>query len=121
MDGFDENARPGALDTLAFYQAARAHLGNNGIMAVNLLGRSRGFADSVERIRTAFDGRALALPSCDSGNTITFAATGEPIRIALDDLKEQAVSFKVQTGLGLLSTLARLEKWKTCTGGILTL
>ncbi len=121
VDGFDENARPGALDTVPFYQAVRAHLSDDGIMAVNLLGRSRGFTDSVERIRSAFDGRALAFPSCDSGNAISFAATGEPIRMALDDLKEMALALKQTTGLNLLHTLTRLEQAQTCAGGILEL
>lgn len=121
VDGFDENARAGALDTLPFYLAARARLSHDGIMAVNLLGLTRGFKASVERIHTAFDGRALAFPSCDSGNTIAFAASGESIRIALDDLKEQAVLLKEKSGLNLLPTLTRLEQAQACSGGMLEL
>lgn len=121
VDGFDENARAGGLDTLPFYQAARARLSDDGVMAVNLLGLTRGFKASVERIDIAFDGRALAFPSCDSGNTIAFAAGVEPICIALDDLKEQAVLLKEKTGLNLLPTLTRLEQAQTCSGGILEL
>ena len=121
VDGFDANARAGALDTLTFYLAAQSRLSSNGIMAVNLLGRSRGFKDSVERIRTAFDGRVLAFPSCDSGNAIAFAAAGELVRIALDDLKEQAMALKEETGLNLLPTLTRLEQVQTCAGGVLEL
>ena len=121
VDGFDKNARPGALDTAAFYQSVRTHLGNQGIMAVNLLGCSRGFEASVERISQAFDGRALAFPSCDSGNTIAFAATGGPICIPLDDLKEMTQDLKRATGLNLLATLTRLERAHTCQGSILKL
>ncbi len=121
VDGFDADARAGALDTLAFYLTCRARLGSSGIMAVNLLGRSRGFKASVERIREAFDGRALAFPSCDSGNTIAFAVAGEHVRIALGDLKEQAAILKETTGLNLLPTLARLEQAKTWAGGVLEL
>jgi spermidine synthase len=121
VDGFDADARAGALDTLPFYQAAQARLSSNGIMAVNLLGRSKGFAASVERIHTAFDGRALAFPSCDSGNTIAFAAAGDAISIALDDLKEQALELKEATGLNLLPTLTRLEQAQSCIGGIMEL
>ncbi len=121
VDGYNENAHPGALDTVPFYQAVRAHLSDDGIMAVNLLGRSRGFKDSVERIRSTFDGRALAFPSCDSGNAIAFAATGEPIRMALDDLKGMALTLKQTTGLNLLHTLTRLEQAQTCAGGMLEL
>jgi len=121
LDGFDEDARAGGLDTLPFYQCARAHLSSNGILAVNLLGRSHGFKESVERISIAFDGRALAFPSCDSGNTIAFAAAGEPVRLSIGDLKEQASELKEKTGLNLQPALSRLEQAQTCAGGVLVL
>ena len=121
VDGFDSEARAGGLDTVPFYQAAQARLSDNGIMAVNLLGRSQGYKASVARIQTAFDGRALAFPSCDSGNTIAFAAAGDAISIALDDLKEQVLALKETTGLNLLPTLTRLEQAQSCRGGVLEL
>jgi spermidine synthase len=118
VDGFDEDARPGELDTLPFYQMCRARLNDNGILAVNLLGRSRGYTASLNRLREAFDARALAFPSCDSGNVIALAAAGASIRIRLDDLKEQAETLKENTGLNLLPTLARIEQSQTCPGGV---
>jgi spermidine synthase len=118
VDGFDEDARPGELDTLPFYQMCRARLNENGILAVNLLGRSRGYTASLEKLRDAFDTRALAFPSCDSGNVIALAATGAAIRIGLDDLKEQAEALKANTGLNLLPTLTRIEQSQTCPGGV---
>ena len=121
VDGFDADARAGALDTLAFYLAAQARLSQNGIMAVNLLGRSQGYAASVERIHAAFAGRAFAFPSCDSGNTIAFAAAGDAISIALGDMREQASELKEKTGLNLLPTLTRLEQAQSCIGGVLNL
>ena len=121
VDGFDADARAGGLDTLPFYQAARARLSDNGIMTVNLLGRSKGYKSSLERIQTAFEGRALAFPSCDSGNTIAFAAAGEPVSISLDDLKESALELKEATGLNLLPTLTRLEQVQSGHGGVLEL
>ena len=121
VDGFDENARPGELDTLPFYQMCRARLNDNGILAVNLLGRSRGFKASLERIQQAFDARALAFPSCESGNVIALAATGEPINIPLDELKEQADILKENTGLNLSATLTRIKQAQTCEGGVFSL
>jgi spermidine synthase len=121
LDGFDENARPGALDTLPFYQMCRARLTNNGILGVNLLGRSRGYKASLERIRSSFDDRALAFPSCESGNVIALAATGDKIEIRLDELKVQALELKERSGLNLLPTLARLEEAQSCPGGIFAL
>ena len=121
LDGFDENARPGALDTLPFYQMCRARLTNNGILGVNLLGRSRGYKTSLERIRSSFDDRALAFPSCESGNVIALAATGDKVEIGLDELKVQALELKERSGLNLLPTLARLEEAQSCPGGIFAL
>ncbi len=119
VDGFDANAHAGVLDTLPFYQVVRAHLSKDGIMAVNLLGRSRSFKGSVERIHSAFNGRALAFSSCDSGNAIAFAVAGEPVCISMDDLKEQSMILKKETGLNLLATMTRMEQAQTCKGGMI--
>jgi spermidine synthase len=121
VDGFDAEARAGALDTLPFYRACHAHLGDTGLLSVNLLGRNRGFTGSVERIKKAFDGRALVFPSCDHGNAIAFAAAGEPICMPLGELSLQALALRKATGLNLLPTLARLAQWQTCAGGRLEL
>jgi spermidine synthase len=121
VDGYDAKARAGVLDTLPFYQLCRGRLSDDGLLVANLLGRSRGFKASVERLRIAFDGRALAFPSCDSGNTVLFAAAGDPIRVSLTELKESANKLKVETGLNLLPTLARLTQWQPCLRGRLEL
>lgn len=121
LDGFNEDARAGGLDTLPFYQTVRAHLSSNGIVSANLLGRSHGYKESIERISTAFEGRALAFPSCDSGNTIAFAAHGAAVQISIADLKQQASELKEKTSLNLHPALSRLEQAQTCAGGILLL
>jgi spermidine synthase len=121
VDGFDEKARTGALETLPFYQACRSGLSGNGIMAVNLLARHRGFAATAARIASAFDDRVLVFPSCESGNAIALAASGEPIEMSFDDLKENALALKEATGLNLLPTLARLAQAGVCLNNRLVL
>ncbi len=121
VDGFDEDASPGELDTLLFYRYCRTRLSDDGVLAVNLLGSSAGFADSIARIGEAFDGRALVFPSCESGNAIALAAAGDPIAIDLDDLKDSAMQLKEATGLNLLPTLTRLAQAKTCLNNTLIL
>jgi spermidine synthase len=117
VDGFDANARSGALDGLPFYRDCRARLSASGLMAVNLLSKRRGVRDAMERIVAAFDGRALAFPSCDSGNVVAFAAAGAPVRHSLGELKTAARGLKTATGLNLLPTLTRLEAAHHCPGG----
>ncbi|EXI75732.1 MAG TPA: fused MFS/spermidine synthase [Candidatus Accumulibacter phosphatis] len=109
VDGFDGQARAGALDTLPFYQACRARLSETGLLAVNLLGRERGFAASSERIGKAFDGRSLVFPSCDSGNTIAFATAGDAVDVAGSELVSRADAWRAASGLDLLPTVARLR------------
>ena len=121
VDGFDSKGRAGSLDTGDFYTACRKRLTKEGLMVVNLLGRSRGFKASAERIRLAFEGRSLVFPSCDAGNAIAFAAVGEPLELPLSDLKESAQTLKKATGLNLLPTLTRLEQAATCKDGALRL
>jgi len=121
VDGYDRNARAGALDTLPFYAAVRTRLSEQGLMAVNLFGRSRGFRASVERIIQAFDDRAIAFPSCDSGNVIAVAAAGEPISLPVGEIRERAHALKRRTGLDLLPTVTRVEQSGSLPGGSLIL
>ncbi len=121
VDGFNEHAHPGGLNTLPFYQACRTRLSEQGILAVNLIGLSRGVMGGFAYIAEAFEDRALMFPSCESGNTIAFAAEGEPVSISFDDLKENAEKLKEDTGLNLLPTLTRLAQAKTCLNDTLVM
>ena len=109
LDGFDAEARSGALDTLPFYQACRARLSDDGLLAVNLLGHERGYKATVERLRLAFDGRYVIFPSCDSGNTIAFTCAGKPVDTHLETMREQAIALKKLSKLDLLPTISRLQ------------
>ncbi len=121
VDGFDRNARAGVLDTLPFYQACRARLSDEGLLAINLLGRERGFQASAERIARAFDGRAVLFPSCDGGNTIAFATAGDPVDLPFVDLLARARQCRQATGLNLLPTIAGLQKAHCLASDRLTL
>lgn len=121
VDGFDHNARAGALDTLPFYLNCRARLADGGIFAANLFGRTRGFRTSVERIREAFAGRSLVFPSCDSGNAIALATHGEALAVPLDELRARAAGLRRQTGLDLAPTITRLQMAKSLPGGVFRL
>ncbi|MFZ5502847.1 MAG: fused MFS/spermidine synthase [Pseudomonadota bacterium] len=121
VDGFNEHAHPGALNTLPFYQACRSRLSDQGLLAVNLLGLCRGVMGGYTHILDAFDARGLMFPSCESGNTIAFAAEGEAVDLSFGELKENALILKQQTGLNLLPTLTRLAQAKTCLNNRLIL
>lgn len=117
VDGFDEDACAGMLDTLPFYLNCKARLTPAGLMVTNLISKRRGVKDALGRITEAFDGRALSFPSCDSGNVVAFAAAGNPVRQSIGELKSIASHLKDTTGLNLLPTLTRLESSRHCPGG----
>jgi spermidine synthase len=127
IDGFDADARAGRLDTLPFYLDCRSRLADGGILSVNLLSRRKDFRRSVDRLRTAFDDNALAMPSCDSGNAIALAAPPpEPSRAvppapSFDDLREAAQDLRAISRLNLLPTLSRLSMFGAFPGGRLAL
>jgi spermidine synthase len=109
VDGFDEKGKAGVLDTEPFYQACRARLTSEGLLVVNLLGHSRGFVASKDRIAAAFDDRAIIFPSCDSGNAVAFARGDAPVDIRFAELLQRAETIRRQTGLDLATTVRRLQ------------
>ena len=121
VDGFDENARTGALESLPFYHACRARLSDTGIVAANMLTRNRSFKSSVMRICSAFEDRVLVFPSCESGNAIALAASGDPIELSFDELKKNSLALKEATGLNLKPTLTRLAQARVCMNDRLVL
>lgn len=121
IDGFDADARAGRLDSLPFYLDCRARLAAEGLLVANLLSRRRDFSKSVARLGDAFEGRAIAFPSCDSGNAIALAAVGKPQTVTLTELQAAAKRLKKSSGLDLSPTLARLAQSRHMAGGALDL
>ena len=110
VDGFDARGRAGMLDSEPFYLDCRRRLTGDGMLSVNLLTRTRGVTASVDRLRRAFDGRVLALPPSEAGNTVAVAAAGEAIDRSFEALRSSARRLKAATGLDLAPLLARINR-----------
>ncbi len=110
IDGFDENAKAGALETAAFYQCCRARLAPGGILAINVVGGQRRLQHCVRQLNLAFEQQTLVLPACDSGNRILFAFASVVPQLQFPTLRDKASRLKKFSGLDLLPTLARLEQ-----------
>jgi spermidine synthase len=121
VDGYDQFASSGELDSQLFYQYCRARLGSRGILSVNLLTSNNSLDRSISRMAAAFDDRVLAFPSCESGNAIALAAEGDPVEISLHELRENAQALRKETGLNLMPSIARLERVRTCLDNMLKL
>jgi len=110
VDGFDARASAGALDAQDFYLNCRRCLTRQGLMVVNLFGRSLRFDRSTKRIAAAFDDRVLTLPPCRAGNVIALAAAGKGIKLSVSELRERANQLKQGTDLNLLACVSRLAE-----------
>lgn len=77
VDGFDQNARVGPLDSSDFFKNASSRLTAQGLLVTNILSHELDPLSTVERLGDAFKGRALALPPCASGNVIAVATGAE--------------------------------------------
>ena len=110
LDGFDERGRAGMLDTAPFYMLCRERLTRRGLLSVNLLTRTRGVGASVDRLRTAFEDRVIAIPPSDAGNTVALAAVGAEVDESFEELRKDARALKTLAGVDLLPTLGRLAQ-----------
>jgi spermidine synthase len=108
VDGFDAEGRAGMLESLPFYLNARSRLDAGGVLATNLLTRSRSVAPVARRLREAFEGRVAVLPPCGAGNTVAIAARDGDLRLEPGELRDPARRLKQATGLDLAPTLERL-------------
>ncbi|WP_370261883.1 fused MFS/spermidine synthase [Limnobacter sp.] len=109
VDGFDAKAKVGPLNSLEFYQHARAALGNTGCMVVNILSRQKDTEPGKQRLRQAFDGQAVVLPPCGSGNVVALASGGAKFEHHLDTLKANAQALQAQTGLNLMNSVVKFH------------
>ena len=108
VDGFDGKAKVGPLNSTAFYLNCKASLSSQGYLVVNLLSNQKDSAPSKQRLLDAFDGHAVALSPCASGNVIALAHAGAGFDCDQADLQAACNTLKEETGLNLSSTVAKL-------------
>ncbi|MDR1368254.1 MAG: fused MFS/spermidine synthase [Candidatus Accumulibacter sp.] len=108
IDGFDKDADPGLLDSSPFYHDCRARLTDDGLLAINLLGKKR-FEKSAEMIAEAFEERSLVFQSADNGNAIALAAGGNAVDVSFEEISIAADTLYRRTGLNLASVIPRLQ------------
>lgn len=119
VDGYDQNARFGALGTEAFYRDCRLRMSKRGLLVLNLFGRTHGYKKQIDNLHAAFEGRVLALAPVEGGNAIAFAATGDGVALDMPMLRADARRLFDETGIRFTSTLVRMEEAIAGTAGAL--
>ena len=90
VDLYDDEAAAPVLDSAEFYADCRRLLTDDGVMTVNLFGRSASFERSLARIVEAFGSRAVwSFKPTREGNTVVLAQR-TPTRPRRDALQLQA-------------------------------
>ena len=123
VDGFDNKARAGRLDSLPFYLDCKARLAKEGLLCINLLARRKSFNHSIDRLNEAFDGQVISFPSRDEGNAIALASANQPSAVSpaptFAELQTAAQRLRQETHLNLLPMLANLAASGHLKDGIL--
>ena len=99
VDLYDHEAAAPVLDSAEFYTHCRGLLTDDGVMTVNLFGRSSSYQSSVDKITKAFGAGAVwAFKPTREGNTIVLAqrTANSPKR---DALMAQAEIIQAKWGL----------------------
>ena len=102
VDLYDHEAAAPVLDSVEFYADCRRLLTDDGVMTVNLFGRSSSYQTSLDKITTVFGEKAVwAFKPTREGNTIVLAqrTASAPKREAL-----MARAEVIQTKWGLPAT-----------------
>ena len=99
VDLYDHEAAAPVLDSQAFYSDCRRLLTDDGVMAVNLFGRSSSYERSLARITQAFGAGAVwAFRPTREGNTVVLALR-TPIEPARGELARRAEVVRERWGL----------------------
>jgi spermidine synthase len=112
VDLYDHDAAAPVLDSQAFYADCRRLLTDDGVMTVNLFGRSSSYERSLAHIAAAFGPGALwAFRPTREGNTVVLALR-EPRQLVRGELAGRAEAIRERWGLPAhkwLRVLRRVE------------
>ncbi|MDO8459040.1 MAG: spermidine synthase [Burkholderiaceae bacterium] len=99
VDLYDDEAAAPVLDSADFYADCHRLLTDDGMMTVNLFGRSSSFQSSVEKITAVFGEAAVwAFKPTREGNTIVLAQR-TPVRPKREELQLRADGIQTRWGL----------------------
>jgi len=109
VDLYDARAEGPVLESAAFYAACRTCLRSPGVLTVNLFGAHASFGRNMRALRTAFDGRVIALPEVHEGNRVAIAFNGPPLHVRWKQVDERARAIQAALDLPAPAWVAALR------------
>ncbi|QJR14876.1 Polyamine aminopropyltransferase [Usitatibacter palustris] len=117
VDGFDGDGHAGALDSASFYHSVRAHLTEQGMLSVNLVGKRVNQRAARDRISNAFEERLVSMERDGDGNSIVVAAVGDRIECPAAKLRTNGAALQKETHVEFASTVERALGKVAMSGG----
>lgn len=111
VDGFDRGGQPDDLCSAAFYDACRDRLAAGGLLVVNLY-VDEATDGRVDRLRTAFDERLVAVVADDTDNTVVFAAADPPFPPPFPELVQRLRACGSHHPVALDVTLRKIVQYR---------
>lgn len=114
IDGFEDEAVPGALTSQAFFDASWGALREPGVLVMNLMSDDPQLDRVLQRLEAAFGGAVLCLPALSDPNVIAFALKGAPRRIAWQTLRCDAARLQARYALPFPRYVNALRRMNAC-------
>lgn len=89
VDGFDSSGQPDSLCCMAFYDACRDLLSQEGVLTVNLCADDPYCSLYIDRIGQAFSGNHVCAEADEGGNIIVFASNSSRFPPSFFDLTDR--------------------------------
>jgi spermidine synthase len=117
IDAFDHEGMASSICNVAFFNACKAVLKNDGMLVINLWGGTNNplFQQISLWLCQIFNWKVLFLPVRDKGNIIAFAFSGYSPRYTLKDLRIQALTLEQHYQIEFPVFLKDLKKHNAST------
>ncbi len=121
VDGYEDGSPAAGLASQAFFDAARAALGEPGALVMNFMDDDPDFDRNLQRIERTFRGAVLALPALRDPNIIVLALQGAPPSVQWSALRARAALLERRHGLPFLRYVNGLRRMNSCTPEVLVI
>ena len=110
VDAYGKNGMPESLATAQFFDDCRTALAPNGVLVVNLWGSDARFDSYYQRIRTIFDGAALAIGADGCANRIVLALNQPHFPPSSRPIMQRAQQIAAQHSVDMPALARRIER-----------
>ncbi len=110
VDAYGKDGMPESLATAQFFDDCRAALAPNGVLVVNLWGSDARFDSYYQRIRTVFDGSALAIGADGCANRLVLAINSRNFPPPIRPIMQRAQQIAATHSVDMPALARRIER-----------